>query len=98
MKQHYIKISEDTEKSFTEENPPYFDEDIPGTSENVGYPNDLVDAQGSFSDPDKALNSSSTTFAVDCQLTVRNTLAHWKVKAVKQKKCEPIQIAMKAAW
>ena len=25
------EISEDTEKSFTGENPPYFDEDIPGT-------------------------------------------------------------------
>ena len=46
-------------KTLTEENPPYFDEDISGTSDNVGYPNDLVDAQGSFSDPDKALNSSS---------------------------------------
>ena len=46
-------------KTLTEENPPYFDEDISGTSDNVGYPNDLVDAQGSVSDPDKALNSSS---------------------------------------
>ena len=59
MEKATTEISEDTEKSFTEENPPYFDEDIPGTSENVGYPNDLVDAQGSVSDPDKALNSSS---------------------------------------
>ena len=59
MEKATTEISEDNENSFKEENPPYFDEDIPGTSEIVGYPNDLVDVQGSFSDPDKAFNSSS---------------------------------------
>ena len=35
MEKATTEISEDTEKSFTEENPPYFDEDIPETSENI---------------------------------------------------------------